>query len=373
MLEDGLDLRSDAALHDHVEYCPACQRRLERLTADAPPAPATSAPLGESRPLDAFLDRLKEDRQPCLPTATGAVESPRLAAAGFQVLGEVGRGGTCVVYLAREVRSQRQVALKLVRPELARRPEVRERFHREAMALARLDHPGIVRIYGVGMSSESRPYMALEYVGGGSLKWLLRDAPPSPEEAARLLEAVARAVHYAHSRGVVHRDLKPANILLSSSRSSEKSAGVVPGDDALFSEERLNEAVPKLTDFGLAKRLDGNAPPPRDKGAVLGTPSYMAPEQARGQGQEVGPAADVYALGAVLYELLTGRPPFQAAAPVDTLLAVLHDEPPPPSALQPAAPFELEAICLKCLRKQPHRRYASAAALAEDLRRWRDA
>jgi WD40 repeat protein len=284
---------------------------------------------------------------------------------GYEVLGELGRGGMAVVYKARQVALNRVVALKMVLAGGHAGEQDRARFRAEAEAIARLQHPGIVQVHDVG-EHEGRPFFSLEYCPGGTLADRLGGRPLPPRDAAALVEALARAVHYAHQRGVVHRDLKPSNVLLTLSREPEASAGVAP---ALASGSRLNEAVPKIADFGLAKTLDSDSGRTRT-GAVLGTPSYMAPEQAAGKTRELGPAVDVYALGAILYECLTGRPPFQGPTPLDTLAQVLHDEPAAPRALQPSCPRDLETVCLRCLEKEPRRRYASAADLADDLKRF---
>jgi WD40 repeat protein/predicted Ser/Thr protein kinase len=280
------------------------------------------------------------------PTAVGAggaapaVSEP----AGYQILSELGRGGMGVVYLARQVRLKRLVALKMILAGAHAADQERTRFRTEAEAVARLQHSNVVQIYEVG-EHDGRPYIALEFLDGGTLAERIRRAPVRPPEAAALVETLARAVHAAHQQGVIHRDLKPTNVLLT------------------------RAGVPKVTDFGLAKQLDSEAGLTQS-GAILGTPSYMAPEQAGGKGRRVGAPADVYALGAILYELLTGRPPFQAESPFDTVVQVVSREPVPPRQLQRRCPRDLETICLKCLQKEPARRYASALALAEDLRRF---
>jgi WD40 repeat protein len=263
--------------------------------------------------------------------------------AGYEILGELGRGGMGVVYKGRQTSLNRLVALKMILAGGYAGAEQRTRFRTEAEAIASLQHPNIVQIYEVG-EAEGKSYVALEFLEGGSLDGRLRGTPLPPKGAARLVEVLAGAVHAAHRQHIVHRDLKPANILLTA------------------------DGTPKVADFGLAKRL-GEAGQTHS-GAVLGTPSYMAPEQADGQSKEVGPAADVYALGAILYDCLTGRPPFKAASALDTLLQVVNEEPVPPRRLQPKLPLDLETVCLKCLRKEPAARYASAAELAEDLRRF---
>jgi tetratricopeptide (TPR) repeat protein len=253
-----------------------------------------------------------------------------------------------VVYLARQISLNRLVALKTILAGPYAGPEEVARFRTEAEAVARLQHPNIVQIYEVG-EHDGRPYLTLELVDGIGLDRRLRESPLAARAAAELLQTLARAVQAAHERGIVHRDLKPANVLLSA------------------------DGTPKVSDFGLAKRLadaDGDAPTPRTRtGALLGTPNYMAPEQAAGA-KDVGPAADVYALGAILYECLTGRPPFQAATVLETLEQVRFQEPVPLGRLQPHLPRDLQTVCHKCLQKDPRRRYASAAELADDLRRF---
>jgi WD40 repeat protein len=250
-----------------------------------------------------------------------------------------------VVYRARQTRLGRVVALKMILAGSHAGPEDLARFRIEAQAVARLSHPNIVQIHEVG-EQDGRPFFSLEFCPGGSLASKLDGTPLPPERAAELVETVARAVQAAHDKGIVHRDLKPANVLLA------------------------EDGTPRITDFGLAKKLD-EAVGQTQSGSILGTPSYMAPEQAGGKSKEIGPPADVYALGAILYELLTGRPPFKAATPLDTILQVVSEEPVPPRRLQPKVPRDLETICLKCLHKEQTKRYASARHLAEDLRHFR--
>jgi hypothetical protein len=265
------------------------------------------------------------------------------AVPGYEVLEELGRGGMGVVYKARQAGLGRLVALKVILAGAHAGADDRARFRAEAEAVARLQHPNVVQIHEVG-ERDGRPYFSLEFCPGGSLDGRLAGTPLPPPEAGRLVETLARAVHAAHRHGIIHRDLKPANVLLA------------------------EDGTPKITDFGLAKRLDGSGR--TRSGELLGTPSYMAPEQARGQGKAVGPAADVYALGAILYECLTGRPPFRAATWPETLQQVSAEEPVPPRRLNAAVPRDLETVCLKCLEKEPGRRYAGARDLAEDLRRF---
>jgi WD40 repeat protein len=282
------------------------------------------------------------------------------AVPGYELRRELGSGGMGVVYLAEDLALKRPVAIKLIRNGPGARREGLARFRTEAEAVARLHHPNLAQVYGVG-EHNGGPYLVLEYVEGGSLERLLDGRPQPPRDAACLVEALARAVHHAHENGVVHRDLKPANILLRRKAEARRP----PPDD----RPRLSDFDPKVTDFGLAKFLAGGARL-TSTGAVLGTPGYMPPEQIRGEAERIGPATDVYALGAVLYELLTGRLPFQGAGEAEILLRALTEDPVPPRRVQPRVPRDLETICLKCLESRPGRRYTSAQALAADLARF---
>lgn len=274
----------------------------------------------------------------------------------YQLHEELGRGGMGVVYRATQRSLKRIVALKMIKSgELSSRVEV-DRFRTEAEAAAKLDHPNIVPVYEIG-ELNGQHYFSMGYVDGQSLSALVKDGPMNPTEAAHFVEQAARAVQHAHDRGVVHRDLKPANILLQRVDSSEKSTAVDPQPSWTL----------KVADFGLAKQINAREGMTHT-GDVLGTPGYMAPEQALGK-KETGPIADVYSLGAVLYHLVTGRPPFQAASPMETLRQVIDIEPVSVRALNPAITKDLETICHKCLQKDPTRRYPSAAALADDLAR----
>jgi len=309
-------------------------------------APSPSLPAGEAATL--------------APPGTGAAEA-RPTVPGFELLEELGRGGMGVVFKARQVSLNRFVALKMILAGPYAGAEQLARFRREAEAVAGLQHPNIVQIYEIG-SHAGHAYLALEYVGGGNLTRKCAGRPLPPDQTADLVETLARAVHYAHQRGIIHRDLKPGNVLLT------------------------EDGEPKITDFGLAMRLAPASPDPASpdlaspgrqpgegltaSGAILGTPAYMAPEQAGGKRGSVGPAADVYALGAILYELLTGRPPFEAANPVAVIFKVMTEEPIPPSRVEPTVPRDLETVCLKCLQKDPERRYPSAEFLADDLDRF---
>ncbi len=260
--------------------------------------------------------------------------------AGYEILDELGRGGWGVVYRALQLHLGRTVALKVVLHGDHAGTEVRTRFRNEARAIARLQHPNIVAIYEIGETA-GLPFFSMEYCAGGSLSRRLAEGPMEPREAAALVRTLALAVQVAHDQQVIHRDLKPANILLGA------------------------DGTPKVADFGLARRTD--AAGQTASGAVLGTPSYMAPEQARGKVRQLGPAVDVYALGAILYECLTGRPPFLEESSVDTLMAVVSQPPIPPRQIRPDLPEVLEAICLRCLEKVPADRPASARQLAEQL------
>jgi serine/threonine-protein kinase len=300
------------------------------------------------------LDQLTAPLRGLAPAAS----APR-SFGDYEVQEEIARGGMGIIYKAHQVSLNRIVALKMIRPEQGASPLDLARFRSEAEAAAHLDHPHIVPIYEVGEwraggVNPPIPYFSMKFIEGGSLgqenvaRRGAENAEKSPPRSlrlyAQLLATVARAVHYAHQRGILHRDLKPGNILL----------------DA--------QGQPYVTDFGLAKRVEGDSSLTQS-GAIVGTPSYMAPEQAAGE-KRLTTAADVYSLGAILYELLTGRPPFRAETPLDTLIQVRQQEVVRPRALNPRVERDLETICLKCLEKEPPRRYGSSEALAEDLERW---
>jgi WD40 repeat protein/tRNA A-37 threonylcarbamoyl transferase component Bud32 len=348
----------------HVESCPACQQALESMAGASDWGPDLKGwPALAARPApqpDSFLRGLQQ-APPCVfdrgagqrePAPSGSEATPvdkpagraAPAVAGYEILGELGRGGMGVVYQARQVRLNRPCALKMILAGAHANPEVAARFLAEAEAIARLQHPYVVQIHHIG-EADGLPFLELEYVPGGSLDRQLEGIPWTPRRAARLAEQLALGIAEAHRLGIVHRDLKPGNVLLA-------------GDGS-----------PKITDFGLAKALGSESGLTRSE-SILGSPSYMAPEQAEGRARQAGPAADIYAVGAILYELLTGRPPFRGATALETLEQVRAADPVPPSRLVPGLPRDLETICLKCLSKEPRHRYLAATELAEDLCRF---
>jgi serine/threonine-protein kinase len=307
-------------------------------------------PLGNQPTLDIATASLTAGPEPVTQPASRSTapvgEAPLATFGDYEILGEIARGGMGIVFRARQKRLHRIVALKMILAgHLAGETELK-RFQSEAQAAAQLNHPGIVPIYEVG-EEEGRHFFSMSLIEGESLQTRLKQGPLPPREAAQIVRSIAEAVEYAHRRGIVHRDLKPQNILLDL------------------------DGAPKITDFGLAKRID------RDDGLtttgnILGTPGYMAPEQAEGRLHDVGPLSDVYSLGAILYATLTARPPFHAASALETLQQVIEEPPPPPQVVNPSVPTDLQSICLQCLEKDSARRYPSADALAKDLSRWLD-
>jgi len=328
--EAGIERTPEELCRDTPHLLAILRRKIEALSA-----------------FDSFVQSTRGES-----THPGAFEPPtnRLpSVAGYELFDELGRGGMGVVYRARQIALNRIVAIKMILGGDFAGSAARERFHREAEAIARLQHPNIVQVHEFG-TADGLPYAALEFVGGGTLAKRLTRRPIPPADAAALVETLARAVQQAHEHGVVHRDLKPGNVLLADDRTLDS---------------------PKISDFGLAKLLDGSGGNQTGSGDVFGTPGYMSPEQARGDSHAVGPVSDTYALGAILYECLTGRPPFEGENLIDILSQVTIREPISPRALLGTTPPDLETICLKCLEKEPAKRYSSAAALADDLGRYR--
>ena len=396
LLNEDLPPEKAAEIVEHVQGCRPCQRLLERLvnrpidiplavatpsgdettrqesrpdpastsstagslmefpspgeTADLSPADraslgaSTEATDPEAEAPDSTLSRSGTDGSPPQETYGTHGGAYRPTIPGYELLEKLGEGGMGVVYLARQTGLNRMVAVKMIRGGQQARPEHFARFRLEAEAVAQLRHPHIIQIYEIG-SVEDLPFVSLELLEGGSLADRLDGTPQPGRQAAALLITLAGAIQAAHDAGIVHRDLKPANVLFT------------------------DEGLPKITDFGLAKRMESDSRQ-TETGQIMGSPSYMAPEQARGHTKEVGPAADIYALGAILYELLTGRPPFKGETPIETVRQVIDDEVVLPSRLVPRIAADLETICLKCLDKDPSRRYHSAAALADDLERY---
>ena len=333
-------------LEQHVEACSACQQTLDELTE------ATN--WGLEQELGAEIARDGREAGLAVDTlalADGAMAAPNKCVgrglptvAGYEIEDELGRGGMGVVYRARHIRLNRPCALKMILAGAHAGPDDVTRFVTEAEAIARIQHPSIVQIRHIG-DADGLPFLELEYVGGGSLDQQLNGTPWPAMRAARLAEQVARGVAEAHREGIIHRDLKPSNVLLA------------------------DDGTPKIGDFGLAKMLDCTSALTRTE-SVMGSPSYMAPEQAEGRAKQASSAVDVYAVGAIFYELLTGRPPFRGTTALETLEQVKTIEPVAPSRLVPGVPRDAETICLKCLEKEPGKRYVSALDLADDLNRY---
>ncbi len=368
LLNEQLDEPESARLEKHIESCLRCQETLADLSQkmegvdfaairDIPRDPTDADTL-------AFLERVKKRQNEFTQQATSSLgvseiyDRPLVSrelpvVEGYELLAEIGRGGMGIVYKARHLDLNRLVALKMLPASHFVSTDSRHRFRREAKAIGRLHHANIVQIYDIGETS-SGPFLSLELVSTGSLAQRFNGSPWKPFDAARFVERIAEAIHYAHSQGVIHRDLKPANVLVSIEDSKSETTSPI--------------LIPKITDFGLAKCADeslGQTP----NGTVLGTPSYLAPEQIMRNSEPLGPATDVYGLGAILYELITGVPPFRGDSVISTLLQVTHQEAIAPSRLGIKVPRDLETICLKCLEKSPTNRYSTAAQLAEDLRR----
>lgn len=371
LVEDQLDSTSAELIDRHLCECPQCLSRLERLTDDPELSweslkKASAIVAKESTVADReYWTRLARVAAASLnwggETAERTTETRELPQIpGYRFVRVVGQGGMGLVYEAEDVRLHRRVAIKML-GERQLQADSLERLRREAEAIARLRHPHIVQIHRID-TWEERPFLELEYVAGGSLADRLKGRPHASLDSAKFVSRLARAIHFAHNEQVIHRDLKPSNVLLDTG---------VPASTLSTRELPLALVAPKITDFGLAKLLDSDQERTRH-GQLLGTPSYAPPEQLVGEGERAGPATDIYSLGAILYELLTGRAPFQGEDVWQTVQQVRHDEPLSPRLLNPAVPRDLETICLKCLEKSPESRYPSGAALADDLDRFCD-
>jgi serine/threonine protein kinase len=362
LLGDELPEGSSDPLEEHIAGCASCQKALLESAG-----PLDLTPLGDAirerigagaktpvrdfdEPREGFLRGIANPTQNPrgVPesAATFSSSAPLLELPGLELIDELGRGGLGIVYLAWQQSLARLVAVKVVASEWVASPEERERALRGAAAVAHLEHPNIVQVYHLAQH-ENWFYGILEYLEGGSLADRLMGVPMEPRAAALILRSIARAAAFVHEKGFIHRDIKPANILFKA------------------------DGTPKLADFGLARAIASAGVLTR-VGQSLGTPRYMAPEQALGQ-QKIGPAADTYSLGSTFYEMLTGRSPFHGETKFDTLYQVVHKAPVPPTKLNAAIPPALQAICLRCLEKEPGRRFASATALADELDRFVDA
>jgi tetratricopeptide (TPR) repeat protein len=358
-VRDELSAEQEQALTVHVEACKECEERLAELVR---PVQARSPEPSETPP-DHLVERLCR-LWPAFPPEDPTQEKYWPKIDGYVVLGVLGQGGMGLVYRAWEESLGRAVALKMIAAGGLLRVTDAVRLLNDARTAARLHHPGIVPIYGVG-EHRGLPYCVMELIEGGTLASRVSDLIAAPQQAARLIAQVARALHYAHNEGTCHRDIKPANILLRVRRHA------LPCEDL---DAAVNGVLPPqletldacVSDFGLARPIDESGLTPESN--ILGTPGYLAPEQVRLE--KPSPAADVFALGAVLYECVTGRRPFHGATPLDTVLLTLQKEPERPRLLNSRLPRDLETVCLKCLEKEPRRRYASAGALADDLERW---
>jgi serine/threonine protein kinase/WD40 repeat protein len=386
-LNESLPPDRVAGLSTHVDGCTACQERLDRLTHESEGAVArykelSSANFPVTGPTSSPEANTLVGEKVSLPTASRLTGLPSVP--GFDMVEEIGRGGMGVVYKARHRRLNRLCALKMILAGGAADARTVQRFLFEAEILARVQHTQVVQVFEVdtyqGPTGVPVPYLAMELLEGGSLSKRIKEGAFAPRDAAELIEGIARAVHTAHLQGVIHRDLKPGNILFlepgdrsqetiqtAGDRKQDTVKAKKPGS-SLFPVSGIHS--PKVTDFGLAKFIEAGADL-TGSGQVVGTPHYMAPEQAAGS-KQIGPPADVYALGAILFECLTGRPPFVGGEPLSVLLKVVNDPPPDVRSLRPEVSRALAAIVMRCLDKDPRRRYASAEEFADDLRRFLD-
>jgi serine/threonine protein kinase len=351
------------------ELCADCPELVAELRQQIQALESMEAILGLGHEAEAEAPAVAGLLSTRLPGEAKRSAEPRvpidsLGLPGYEILDVLGEGGMGIVYKARQLGLNRLVAIKMILAGPHARPEQLARFRTEVEAVAQLRHPHIVQIYEVG-DCAGQPYFSMELVDGGNLAQKLSTTLLPVRQAAQLVETLAGAIHSAHQHGIIHRDLKPANVLLASGgreplEGSDSSGGSRPS---------LPQDIPKITDFGLAKQLKDEKGQTQT-GAIMGTPSYLSPEQAEGKTREIGPATDIYALGAILYEMLTGRPPFQGESTLDILEQVRLHDPIPPSRFQRKVPRDLETICLKCLEKEPSKRYPSAGHLADDLRRF---
>lgn len=370
-----LDDTGSHAVEEHLADCLECCQFLKQLPGDdgyvallREAVVSGDATVVFSPTLGMVGEETNGQRELATEATEAGTTKARLRRFGnYELLSEIARGGMGVVYRARQIGLNRIVALKMILTGQLASPEEVQRFRAEANAAAQLDHPGIVPIYEVG-EQDGQHFFTMALVNGSNLAERLRQGPMPPREVATLLRSIAVAVQHAHDKGVIHRDLKPANVLLEGFE--VRDLGLEKKEGASLSSRTLSPQplTPRITDFGLAKLVEGDAHL-TGSGQVVGTPSYMPPEQAAGCTRDIRETADVYSLGAILYACLTGRPPHQAASAMETVMQVLDAEPAPPRLLNPQVPRDLEAVCLKCLQKDPARRYATAQQLADELQR----
>lgn len=355
------------AIIEHLEGCEQCEQRASQLDNVTDPflnslrqrrvdKIAQQENTGDGQNVETAQGRLDDTKKPDQSPQPQNYDWPTHP--DYEVLRKLGQGGMGTVYKARQLRLNRNVAIKQVRS-----PVSLSRFRIEAEAVAQLQHPYIVQVFAVEEQA-GRPFLALEYIDGPTLEDVMANQQPSFENSAQIVQLIASAVHYAHKKGIIHRDLKPANILLQNA-TAESDAEVSDSTQSEF----LSSCHPKVTDFGVARLMAAESRQTLD-GVVLGTPHYMAPEQAASETHRIGPQTDIYSLGVILYEMLTGQIPFEGADTLDILMKVRTREPKSPRRVRPEIPRDLEAICLKCLEKQPNRRYITAKDLAVDLERY---